>query len=83
MGKYRVLVRLIQFDHLMGKYKYAKPVRYGKWEDKYDASSIVDVVQNWICIRFGYIISAASCHCISVSDSITSTKAGCLSLIKK
>ena len=66
--EYRVLARMIQFvDHLMGKYKDVKPARYGKWGKRSmcvlcDASSIVDVVQNWICIRFGYIISAASCH---------------------
>ena len=49
-GKYRVLVRMIKFDHLMGKYKDAKPERYGKRGEKSmyvlcDSSSIVGIVQ--------------------------------------
>ena len=49
-GKYSVLVRIVQFDHLIGKYKYVKPARYGKWGRRSmyvlcDASSIIDVVQ--------------------------------------
>lgn len=49
-GEYRVLVRMVQFDHLMGKYKDCVPTGFVKWGKKRmfilcDASSIVDVVQ--------------------------------------
>ena len=41
---------MVQFDHLMEKYKDVKPTIYAKWEMRSmyvlcDASSIVDVVQ--------------------------------------
>ena len=49
-GKYRVLLRMIQYDHLMAKYKHVMPSTFGKWGKKSmfvlcDASKIVDVVQ--------------------------------------
>ena len=48
-GKYRVLVMMVQFDHLIGKYEDSKPSGLVKWGKKSmyvlcDASSIVDGV---------------------------------------
>ena len=46
-----MLARMVQVDHLMGKYRDAKPERFVKWEKKsmyaclVDVSSIADVVQ--------------------------------------
>ena len=51
-GKYRVLLRMMVFDHLMGKYKDCDPSSgFSKWKKKSvfvlcDASLILDVVQN-------------------------------------
>jgi len=49
-GKYRVLLRMIKYDHLMGKYRHEYPSDIGKWGKRSmyiicDASNIVDVVQ--------------------------------------
>ena len=50
-GAYRVLLRMIQFDHLMGKWKDCRSdesLKWGKMESfgvVYDASTIVDIVQ--------------------------------------
>ena len=63
-GKYHVLMRIIQSNHLMGKYKDAKPARYGKWGRMsmyvlYEARHIVDVVQkldmNYIWFVSGWV----------------------------
>ncbi len=49
-GKYPVLLRMVQYDHLMGKYKHASPLGFSKWSRKSmfvlcDASAINEVVQ--------------------------------------
>ena len=49
-GKVRVFMRMIKFDHLMGKFKDLKPAESAKWGKKSifvmcDACDIIDVVQ--------------------------------------
>ena len=49
-GKFRVLLRMIKYDNLMGKYRHEFPTEMGKWGKRSmyvlcDASQIVDVVQ--------------------------------------
>ncbi len=50
-GKYHVLMRMIKFDHFIGKYKDSDPSASVKWNAKSifvlcDASIILDVVEN-------------------------------------